>query len=639
MKISPSMKLRRRLTRLLLVFSLPFLMGQEDCAPNPDPKTTANPVALDCVLAGNQVFIPIDLTVALDRYPTAGTGMFADVSVGARIPADVFCALAAVPMTQVELQSSTVVTEFDGVFLPGSLSATSFALDLPIPSIDIAAACAGAYGPEVALDYGTIPTTPWADGAWTVDFMVSATGMRFWLTNIVPSPPPFIDLIDLCTPTDKSNPPNGTTNDPEDSPRISADRDGDGDYEALATATDQVQFNVNGFCVGYRCDDFNDCTVDTCDVQARWCFYDNEPDGTSCDRGGEAGVCSVGTCVECLDASQCAPAGECSEPTTCTGNACVLGNPLPFGTSCSAGACDGAGDCLSNPQPPCSVQLAAPPFDTCTRTLSLGCTQNVTGDVTMVDVELTVTADPLTGGTTVPVHYAGVFRFPEVIIDGAQPAVPGGVAFADLIEAKATVHVRSGATSPDSTLSSPLPVGPGTCAILPNNSCDPANDGASVPGLRSNTDCVPTGTFNPCQHLVAFPTSSDCSPGGICELLGKTTQCQSNGFCSTGDFLIPLTGVDSSVDVDGSGVVSFGWDDQSTGATLNPDGTYDLPLFAFTDPLGPNGIKLNASGLSVALQCTMAVPSDGPLGPVPPVPGQSSPTPDSELINFPIQAP
>jgi hypothetical protein len=623
---------RGRLVRGLLLVCLPLLMGQEDCSPNPDPKTTANPVAFDCVLAGQQVFIPIDLTVALDRYPTAGTGMMADVSVVAHIPAEVFCAAAAVPVTQLDLASATLVTEFGNVMPPGTLSANFSAINLPYASIDIADACAGVYGPAIDVDFGTIPTTPWADGAWTVDFMVTSA-VRFWLANVVPATPVIFDLLALCDPTDKSNPPNGTTNDPEDSPRISADRDGDGDYEALANATDQVQFNVNGFCVGYRCDDFNDCTVDTCDVQVRWCFYDNEPDGISCDRAGEPGLCNAGTCVECVDVSQCAPAGECSEPTACTGNACVLGNPLPFGTTCSAGACDGGGVCLSSPQPPCGVQ--DPSYATCTKLVSLACTNNVI-DVVMVDVELTVSPDPLIGGTTVPVHYSGVFEFSELFLDAAQGGIPGGVTAANLIDAQATVHVRSGATATDVTLSGP--VLPGTC-LIPPATCDPANDGPSVPGARSNTDCVPTGTFNPCQHIVALPMSTDCAPGGTCESLGKIVQCQVNGFCITGDLPIPLTGVASSMIVDPSGVVSFGWDDQSTGATLNPDGTWNLPLSAFTDPLGPNGVKINIGGLALALQCTMAVPSDGPLGPVPPVPDQSSPTPDYQLLQFPIQVP
>jgi hypothetical protein len=581
---------RRRLAQGFLLLCLPLLMGQENCTPNPDPKTTANPVALDCILAGNQVFIPIDLTVALDRYPTAGTGMFADVSVMARIPADVFCALEDVPMTQTELQSSTVVTEFGGVFLPGSLSATSFALDMPIPSIDVSAACAGAYGPEILLDYGTIPTTPWSDGAWTVDFMVSATGMRFWLTNIVPSPPSFVDLMDLCTRTDKSNPPNGTTNDPEDSPRISADRDGDGDYEALATATDQVQFNVNGFCVGYRCDDFNDCTIDTCDVQARWCFYDNEPDGTFCNDAGQPGTCSAGTCV-----------------------------PLPWEDTC-----------ILDPSQ-------------CTKEITVGCTNNVTGDVTILPIVLTVTPQaPVIAGTVVPVKYSGLIVFPEPYTAGAQPAAPGLVPSVDLVDLQATVHVRSGATAGDVTLTNP-PL-PKTCLIVLGTeptSCDPANDGASVPGFRPNTDCVPTGSFNPCQQRIAVPSSADCAPGGTCEMLGpeKVQQCAINGFCFTGGLPIPFAEVSTTITPDASGVVSFGWDDQSTGATLNPDGTWNLPPAVFTNPTGPTGVKINDTGLSIALECTMAVDSNGPYGPVPPVPDKSSPTPTSQLLQFNIQVP
>ena len=584
-----SAKRRQGVSLTLLILGIPLIMGQlEDCLPELPPKFSAEPLALDCVSNGTQVFMPLDMSVVAARAPIALTGTLMETMVTAEIPPAMFCALADAQATQTDIDSAAIGIKIDGTMPPGDTFALHTAVNLPIQSIDIAAACGGT-GPAIVIDFGMVQTAPWADG-WTMDFTVGPPqSVLILLRNIdlpgLPIPGPTVNLLDFCDPTDKSQPPNGTTDDPEDSPRIAADRDGDGDYESLATAIDQISFDIQGWCRGYRCDDGNDCTIDHCDRVAQgWCTWDNEPIGTACELNGEAG------------------------------------------------ACDGAGTCFVEPDPgPCDPLEAS-----CTRTLSLGCTQNVTGDVAMVDVELTVTADPLIGGTTVPVHYAGVFRFPEVLLDGAQPAVPGGVTFSDLIEAKATVHVRSGATSPDSTLSSPVPVGPGTC-LIPPATCDPANDGPSVPGLRSNTDCVPTGTFNPCQHVIAFPTSSDCSPGGTCELLGKTVQCQSNGFCITGDLLIPLAGVDSSVDVEASGVVSFGWDDQSTGATLNPDGTYDLPLFAFTDPLGPNGIKLNETGLAIALQCTMAVPSDGPLGPVPPVPGQSSPTPDFSLLQFPIQ--
>ena len=85
-----------------------------------------------------------------------------------------------------------------------------------------------------------------------------------------------------------------------------------------------------------------------------------------------------------------------------------------------------------------------------------------------------------------------------------------------------------------------------------------------------------------------------------------------------------------------SGSVLFGWDDESTGATVAANGTWTLPAAVFTNPTGPNGIRVNASGLSVALECTMGVDAGGPDGPNPPVPDQASPTPDSLLIDFAI---
>ena len=117
---------------------------------------------------------------------------------------------------------------------------------------------------------------------------------------------------------------------------------------------------------------------------------------------------------------------------------------------------------------------------------------------------------------------------------------------------------------------------PTTC-LIGGAACNPANYGASVPGSRPNTDCVPAGTFNPCQAIVTVPTSSDCTP----------------------------------------------------------DDTYNLPAAVFNAPPTPNEIKVNASGLSVALRCTMAVDSGGPDGVG--VPDQASTTPSSLLPTYNIQ--
>ena len=83
--------------------------------------------------------------------------------------------------------------------------------------------------------------------------------------------------------------------------------------------------------------------------------------------------------------------------------------------------------------------------------------------------------------------------------------------------------------------------------------------------------------------------------------------------------------------------MNFGFADQGTGATVNPNGTYNLPAAVLTAPQQLNEIKVNASGLSVALVCTMAVDSAGPYGVG--VPDQASPTPSSLLNTFNIQVP
>ena len=564
-------------------------MGQlEDCLPGLDPKLNANPLALDCVSNGAQIYMPIDMSVTAERAPIALTGTSMDTTVTVEIPPAMFCALEDAQATQTDIDSAAIGINFDGVMPPGDTFALHTAINLPIQDIDIAAACAGT--DPVLVDLGTVTSAPWADGH-TLDFTVAPPpNALILLTNIdlpgLPIPGPTVDLVaTFCDPTDKSQPPNGTTDDPEDSPRIAADRDLDGDYESLATAFDQVRFDIQGWCRGYRCDDGNDCTIDHCNRLAQgWCTWDSEPSGTACDFNGEPGEC------------------------------------------------DGVGNCgaIVDPTAPCD------PFEpSCTKTITLGCTNNVTSDVTMQTIELTVTPDPLIPGAVVPVNYSGVVVFPEFFMDGAQ-GVPGGVTAGDLIDAQATVHVRSGATASDVTLTAP--VLPGTC-LFDQASCDPANDEPSVPGARGNTDCVPTGTFNPCQQLVAFPTSTDCGVAGTCAFLGKSVQCNTNGFCITGPLAIPLQDVATTITPDASGQVLFGWDDQSTGATLNPDGTWNLPPAVFTNPTGPNGIKISEAGLLVSLECTMGVDSGGPVGPVPPVPDQSSPTPDSHLINFPIQVP
>ena len=218
----------------LLLLGVPLLMGQlEDCLPDPDPKTNARPLAIDCVADGTQIYMPVDLMVAPDRSPVAlAGGVFVDTTATVRVPAEMFCALANAPATQTDLHGGTLPIGFSGVREPGDLYALhSPPVNFPIENIDLAAACAGAYGSEILVDFGTVQTVPWAAEDWTMDFEIGQPpGLQILLKNIdmpgLPIPGPTVDLLGFCTPTDRSEPPNGTTDDPEDSPRLAADRDG-----------------------------------------------------------------------------------------------------------------------------------------------------------------------------------------------------------------------------------------------------------------------------------------------------------------------------------------------------------------------------------------------------------------------------
>ncbi len=629
----PRTKRRLRIGRVLVLAVLAGLIGgQDSCLPDPEPAFPRYPMALDCVVGGNQLYLPIDIVGDSDRFMVALTGAIVDTTVTAEVPVAAFCALDAAGYTQFDLAFAAIDVSVTNATVPDPPQVTLTASGLPFAGIDIADACAGTLGPVVDIDFGTVTGPVWADGDWTVKLLVTLEGIDIGLANVFTTaspgvPIPSMQLLDLCDPTDKSVPPNGTTDDPEDSPRIAVDVGSDGTFDRLVTDDDQVTFNVNGFCVGYKCDDFNDCTIDTCDLQAKWCYYDNEPDGTSCDFGGQAGACSVGACVAICDTVDCDDGNECTVDSCDPADGTCTGQPVPDDTPCDGGA----GVCRSGA---CAFPIDSTPQ---TKTITLACTNNVTPDAPIfLPFDLTVT--PSVSGPDISAVLGGVVELSEWWLDVPQGVVPGGVTQANVLDIAATVHVRSGATGADVTLTT-API-PSVCLIPSGASCDPANDGPSVPGARPNTDCIPTGTFNPCMANVPLPISTDCSPGGTCDLLGKAFggygsgygQCENNGFCISGPLLLPLVAQVASYTPDGSGTVFFGWDDTATGASLNGDGTWALPPSAFADPTGPNGIRVNMQGLALGLECTMAVDSGGPTGVG--VPDASSPTPNSALMAF-----
>jgi len=254
-----------------------------------------------------------------------------------------------------------------------------------------------------------------------------------------------------------------------------------------------------------------------------------------------------------------------------------------------------------------------------------------------------VSVGPIETGQPFTATLGGTALFDEDFLDNAQNVpdlFPEGVKEVDLVDLKATVHVRRGATGPDVVLR-PEPI-PHEC-FIDRSACDPDHNLPSVPGLQENTDCQPQSAFNPCGRFVDLPISTDCDSGGICDTLDKAgpgSQCDLNGFCITGDLPIPLQEVTGQymADVQEEEVL-FGWDDQSTGATLEEEGpnagTWNLPPAVYEEQTGPNGVRVTVRGIPAAVECTMGV--DCIIG-VECTEARAKPTPDSELISFPIQA-
>jgi len=266
----------------------------------------------------------------------------------------------------------------------------------------------------------------------------------------------------------------------------------------------------------------------------------------------------------------------------------------------------------------------------------LACTATYIDTIGTFGWELTVDADPIEAGKPFTARLSGVAEIPMLFLNYAQILL-GGFQEGNIVDVNATVHVRSGAVGEDVVLEiAPIPY---ECTIG-RMACDPENDLPSVPGQRGNSDCQPEGPTNPCGRFVLLDTSTDCGPGGVCEELGWTgpdSQCEKNGFCVTKDVRVPLEEKTVRYTAAAEGPVLFGWDDQSTGATIQEggpnDGAWILPPSVYEEETGPNGMRLIIGGLPVASDCTMGLK----CGDACYDPNLSRPAPDSELIAVPIQ--
>jgi hypothetical protein len=78
-------------------------------------------------------------------------------------------------------------------------------------------------------------------------------------------------------------------------------------------------------CEGVDCDDFNECTWDSCDPSDASCSYEPVPDGWYCELDGWPGLCIGGVCTEDFCAGD-----PCND-----GNECTFDNCDPFTEECT----------------------------------------------------------------------------------------------------------------------------------------------------------------------------------------------------------------------------------------------------------------------------------------------------------------
>jgi len=359
--------------------------------------------------------------------------------------------------------------------------------------------------------------------------------------------------------------------------------------------------------------------------------------GTPCSEGG-GNVCNAtGGCVECLVDADCVGipatvvAGTCQEPNTCVANVCQAGVASSAGSACSNGICDGSGPPFDGfTDPPCQFVPIDPPATVLSMTL--GCTNNLTTNISVLPWELSADPDQVVDGQASAITYTGIANFTESFLDAGLGAVPGlsEAALAPGNRGGATIVPKAGLIGGDAA---GLEIEP---APIPTTCSGGMNAGGAC---TVDSECPPIGYFS-CLEIVQIPvldgTGDSCA---ACNAIGapKDTQCAENGYCIDGDLPIPLdTVVGNYTAVANPDDVLIGWDETNQ-LGLATDGTYLIDVVSFGDPWQPGGLRVLVGILQISLTCVMAVDSGGPDGVG--VPDLASPTPNSALLTMPIQLP
>jgi len=410
-----------------------------------------------------------------------------------------------------------------------------------------------------------------------------------------------------------------------------------------------AQCDGAGTCSSQACsvlgcpDDGNSCTApQTCNLATERCEPvppAGEPAGTACDAGAgpSSGACDgVDACIDiCTFNPACPDPGvECQVATCDPADGTCGSAPGPDGTTCDftgPGSADGscvAGTCTFTPE---ACNGGAPQ----SQVVSVGCTNNVTPAQSPFPFILEVSVPtPIFGGGAFSADLDGIGFFPEFFLDAAQGVVCGGLRQAQLVDFVSTVQVRSGATGADVPLGidiATLVPGPVSfCNFPPDQTCTVGSDClggiCEAPILIQDLPVLDGTPLSPggCDAdtsncpVPGPPTDCDCS---ACDALGgaKIAQCSDNGFCQNGSLVLQLQADKGAYVAAATGPVLWGWSDQGVpGLSICPvgsdcgvvagrvDGCYQLPPASFALPTPPIGIRVNAGGLAVPIQCAMA---------------------------------
>jgi hypothetical protein len=333
------------------------------------------------------------------------------------------------------------------------------------------------------------------------------------------------------------------------------------------------------------------------------------PDGVFCD-------------ASCQDIDPCSP-NLCDDSDSCTTNACsadpvdntaVCAFPeVPVGTPCDD-FLPNSGVCLGSPRTCTEVP------DAVTQTVTVVASNSVTGDISDLPYILTVTPlGPVPDGVPSDFSVTGSAFFPVVFLQIAIQTIPGLTEVTLVADGlSGTPHARSGTTGApedlatlgfDGTLPTLVPIpltsDPLFCGPLNVSTCLNTCTDASACAQPAPDTCVDIG-------------DESCVPRGACT-------------CVNAPLELPMTAAVVTVtpDISATGDILFGWNED----VLPPQSTI------FDNPVGPQGIRVIAVVLQVAIEGWMGQCVDG--GGIP-VPGCTDAIdlvdtlPDADLLAIPI---